>query len=343
MTPEISIIIPVYNGEKYLEQCLNSICEQTYSDFEVIIINDGSTDGSQKILNSFQKKDTRFYSYQISNSGVSKARNIGLAKATGKWITFVDCDDWLERNYLEVLHSKTSETVDIVMANFFFNKEGSLQYSACCSKSTIHKSEFPAYPFAMMVEDCAAWNKLRISVEILCAACNKLTRRQLITSNGIQFNENLKLNEDGLFHLTCFLKAKDVLIIDIPLYHYRMLQSSSNNRFRPDVNQQMIIWKRSFADTISSFSKHDKDIFLSLSAYRQYLNLVSLYVNNVANKQSFLSKAWSLASFLKDDIYDVSVVPNSLKWFKKVEMFLLKNKCCILLLCLSNFRKRFKK
>lgn len=122
-----------------------------------------------------------------------------------------------------------------------------------------------------------------------------------------------------------------------------MLQSSSNNRFRPDVNQQMIIWKRSFADTISSFSKHDKDIFLSLSAYRQYLNLVSLYVNNVANKQSFLSKAWSLASFLKDDIYDVSVVPNSLKWFKKVEMFLLKNKCCILLLCLSNFRKRFKK
>lgn len=343
MEPKITIIIPVYNGEKYLKPCLDSILSQTFNDYEVVLVNDGSTDGSQAVLDEYSRNDKRFFSYKVQNGGVSKARNFGLSKARGEWVTFVDCDDWLETDYLEILYSHINKEVDIVMANFYFDKENKEERIAQCSSAIIHKTDFSAYPFALMVEDCAVWNKKRISVEILCAACNKLTRRQLITSNNIHFEEKLQLNEDGLFHLSCFLKARDVVIIDTPLYHYRILNSSSNNRFRPNVDEQMRIWKNCFEKVIADFSERDKEVFGSLSAYRRYLNLVSLNLNNVENRIGFFEKLKQLNSYLSNGTYEVCIIPTSLKWFKRLEMFFLKYKCFLPLLVLSNIRLKFKK
>lgn len=341
--PKISIIVPVYNGEKYLKKCIESIENQTFSDYEAVFVNDGSTDNSQQILDEIQEKDERFHCHIVPNGGVSKARNFGLDMANGEWITFIDCDDWVEDDYLESLYSHANDDVDIVMANFFFNREKMPPQVATCSKSIIHKSEISAYPLAMMVEDCSAWNKLRISVEILCAACNKLTRRQLITSNSIRFEEKLKLNEDGLFHLTSFLNARDIVIIDKPLYHYRITASSSNNRYRPDVHSQMLIWNECFSRIISGMPEKVKEQFMSLSAYRMYLNLVSLYLNHPMNKQSFIQKNRLLGNYLSSGIYKVETIPSSLKWFKKVEMFLLSKKYTLGLLVLSNIRIKLKK
>lgn len=343
MTPLISIIIPVYNGEKYLQDCINSIERQTFSNYEVIFVNDGSTDNSLIILEQAKKKDERIHYYSVVNGGVSKARNFGLSKAVGEWVTFVDCDDWIENDYLNTLYSKVTDSVDVVMANFFFNKENSSQTEGLCSKEIIHKRDFPMYPLAMMVEDCAACNKLEISVEILCAACNKLTRRQLIVNNGIRFEEMMKLNEDGLFHLTCFLCSRDVVIIDKPLYHYRILSTSSNNRFRPNVHEQMVVWKKCFEKAISSLPLAEQDTFMSLSSYRMYLNLVSLYINHPSNNLSFNQRKILLSKFLDSGIYDVKSIPSSLKWFKQIEMFLLRKKCSLGLLLLSNVRLKLKK
>lgn len=343
MEAKITIIVPVYNGEKFLKPCLESIRAQTFSDYEVILVNDGSSDNSQQILEDYSKKDERFFTYNLPNGGVSKARNFGLSKAQGEWITFVDCDDWLEINYLEVLYSQVDENVDIVMASFFFNKENIGESITKCSLPIIHKSDFSAYPFAMMVEDCAELNNLSISVEILCAACNKLTRRQLIISNNIKFEERLQLNEDGLFHLSCYLKANDIIIIDKPLYHYRILRTSSNYRFRPNVDEQMGVWKECFEQAVSSFSKQDKEIFSSLSAYRRYLNLMSLNVNNPDNKIGFVKKYNNLCSFIKNGGYEVYIIPNSLKWFKRLEMYFLKHKCYLALFILSNIRLKLKR
>lgn len=343
MEAKITIIVPVYNGEKFLKPCLESIRAQTFSDYEVILVNDGSSDNSQQILEDYSRKDERFFTYNLPNSGVSKARNFGLSKAQGEWITFVDCDDWLEVNYLEVLYSQVDENIDIVMASFFFNKENIGESITKCSLPIIHKSDFSAYPFAMMVEDCAKLNNLSISVEILCAACNKLTRRQLIIRNNIKFEERLQLNEDGLFHLSCYLKANDIIIIDKPLYHYRILRTSSNYRFRPNVDEQMDVWKECFEQAVSSFSKQDKEFFCSLSAYRRYLNLISLNVNNPDNRNGFVKKYNSLRSYINNGGYEVYRIPTSLKWFKRLEMYFLKRKCCLALLILSNIRLKIKR
>ena len=99
----ISIVITVYNAEKYLEQCLNSIKNQTYKNFEVILVNDGSIDHSESICMDFVKVDTRFKYFTKVNGGASSARNFGLDNVTGNYITFIDADDWVDENHLEVL------------------------------------------------------------------------------------------------------------------------------------------------------------------------------------------------------------------------------------------------
>ena len=102
---DFSFIIPCYNVEEYLEECLDSVINQTFTDFEVICINDGSTDGSVKILDEFMQKDRRIKVIHKKNEGVSKARNEGIVKATGKYIMFVDADDWVdEEQYNELIN-----------------------------------------------------------------------------------------------------------------------------------------------------------------------------------------------------------------------------------------------
>ena len=102
--PLISIIVPVYNVEKYLKKCLDSILSQTYKNFEVIIVNDGSPDNSQKIIDEYKKKDKRIIVLEKENGGLSSARNYGIEHANGKYISFVDADDYIEKDYVEKLY-----------------------------------------------------------------------------------------------------------------------------------------------------------------------------------------------------------------------------------------------
>ena len=105
----VSIVVPVYNAEKYLEQCLNSIQNQTYKNFEVILVNDGSMDHSESICKSFVEGDSRFRYFLKSNGGASAARNFGLDHVRGDFITFIDADDWVDENHLEVLINNIKE------------------------------------------------------------------------------------------------------------------------------------------------------------------------------------------------------------------------------------------
>jgi len=103
--PKISVIVPVYNVEKYLAKCIDSILAQTFTDFECILINDGSPDNSPAICDEYAKKDERMKVIHKENGGVSSARNTGLDIAQGEWITFADSDDWVDENYLELMYS----------------------------------------------------------------------------------------------------------------------------------------------------------------------------------------------------------------------------------------------
>ena len=99
-TPQISIVVPVYNVEKYLERCIDSILAQTFTDFELLLINDGSKDSSGLICDKYTEKDSRIRVFHKENEGVSRARNLGISNARGRWLCFIDSDDWVDKEYL---------------------------------------------------------------------------------------------------------------------------------------------------------------------------------------------------------------------------------------------------
>lgn len=115
---KVSLIVPVYNTSKYLEKCINSLINQTLKDIEIIIINDGSTDNSEKIIKKFNDKRIKYIAKQ--NEGIGKTRNLGIEKATGEYLAFVDSDDYLSIDFCKKMYTKaTSDNCDIVICNFF--------------------------------------------------------------------------------------------------------------------------------------------------------------------------------------------------------------------------------
>ena len=123
--PEVSVIIPVYNSEKYVEKCICSVMAQTLPELEIIIINDGSIDESGKILRKLAQKDSRIILLDQENKGVAAARNLGVEKATGKYLTFVDGDDYLQEDYIELMYNLAEkETLDMVICGLTYVDEG---------------------------------------------------------------------------------------------------------------------------------------------------------------------------------------------------------------------------
>lgn len=119
MSEKISVIVPAYNAENYIRQCVESICQQTYDHIEIIIVNDGSTDQTAKIMEDLKKADDRIRTYHQSNKGLGHTRDVGISLATGEYIAFIDSDDWVDSNYLEILYRSLKETdSDISIVNF---------------------------------------------------------------------------------------------------------------------------------------------------------------------------------------------------------------------------------
>ena len=335
---KISVIIPIYNNAAYLPQCLDSLLAQSFHDFEGILVDDGSTDGSATVCDDYQQKDSRLKVFHIQNHGVSYARNYGIEKATGEWIGFVDSDDWITTDFLATLYAHTDKDTDVVMGSLFFNI-GEKEIIRSCSKPCISKKDFPSYPLATLVPDCSRTDGLFVSLEILSSACNKLTRRSLLDTYCIRFNEKMFLNEDGLFHLMCYLKAKDFKIIETPLYHYRIRMNSSNYQYLPDVHSQNVIVSEAFSHLVKELPDHIRRDFISLCSYRMYLNTMALYVEHPQNEQTLLNKRLFLKEELDTGLYKVLSIPSHMSPLKKIEMNALKKHWCMMLLALAKIRK----
>ena len=166
-SPHISVIVPVYNTEKYLSRCLDSICGQTYRNLEILCVNDGSTDGSAAILDAYAAKDPRIRIFNQPNAGLAAARNTGLQQAKGKWITGVDSDDYLEPDAYEYALKTEAEDVDII-----------------CFGTNIIWKDSPPLPHMETFYAICEQGTQEPSSEILASTndsfCNKLFRRDLI-------------------------------------------------------------------------------------------------------------------------------------------------------------------
>ena len=188
--PKFSIIIPVYNVEKYLRKCLDSIANQTYSDFEAICVNDGSTDNSLAILTEYSRKDGRFKVVSQENQGQGVARNYALMLATGEYIGFVDPDDWVELNWLQEVADKISKTnADLIEFNYYENFESDGREKV--HKDKIHLNSNKVFNF-------------KTSKKYLLGNClavwNKFIKIGIIKKNNIKFPA-AKRSEDTIFSL----------------------------------------------------------------------------------------------------------------------------------------------
>lgn len=207
----VSVIVPVFNAEIYLCSCVNSILKQTYRDFELLLIDDGSTDQSAKICDDFQNKDTRIKVIHNKNHGVSYSRNTGLLLAKGKFIAFCDADDMYEKGYLQKLvDAAENQAADIVICN----------YSYFCQTGVKTVSNKPSG----FIEKDEIYRRIFIDNTIGGFVWNKLFRKRLI--EDIKFDLNMQICEDTFFLCKALKNAKKVYFIGNSLYRYRLHNSS---------------------------------------------------------------------------------------------------------------------
>lgn len=211
LNPQLSIIIPVYKAESYLSICLDSIISQTFTDWECILIDDGSPDNCGDICDLYAKKDNRFIVVHKANEGVSVARNKGIEIAKGKWISFVDSDDYLDNiTYENVIKIAEQRQADLMQWGISLETDGKLIKEIPCKDGWINNQQILDY--------------------FEPSTCHKLFLRKIVYDNNIRFPNGLTLSEDRLFSFIYYLKASKIYGVKNCFYHYRIYKNSSTHK-----------------------------------------------------------------------------------------------------------------
>ncbi len=301
MNEKVSIVVPIYNTEKYLNKCLTSIANQTYQDLEVILVNDGSKDGSGQIAASFAQRDSRFVLIEQKNQGVSTARNNGLEHAHGEYILFIDSDDRMDVAMVEtLLNNCVKSDADI----------------SCCQSDYCARND---------LKDFEVWNHDQLVREFLAhkringQLTNKLVKRNLI--GGARFNTSIKYGEDALF-LWHIIKDCSKICITRRVLYYRTLHndSASGGGFKPIRMQSHMVWQE-----ISQSVKHMN---------QEYYNLARAQLGNMA----FFSWFTMLLAHYDNACYEKecrTIVKENLKYMLVSDF--IKRKVKVVALALSFF------
>lgn len=253
-----SIIVPVYNAEKYLSHCIESLIKQTYKNIEIILINDGSTDGSLKICERYAERDNRIKIHSIKNSGVSTARNIGISLATGSYITFVDSDDWAEPNMIEFAMTKIKETEsDIVVWSCYknyYNEE--IRISMIPGGDRVFSNNKDIL-YLKSIHAMYGEEKVTDSVSTGSVWC-KLYKKDIVTRNNLKFQPHLTRAQDTVFSIYAFHYANKICYFDRSLYHYRINNSSTTSGTRY-ISDTKIPFNALLGEYESFIKKYNKD------------------------------------------------------------------------------------
>lgn len=212
--PKFSIVIPVYNSETYLEECVSSVLAQAFEDFEVLLIDDGSTDGSGTICDELQARDARIRVFHQENGGAAKARNRGIDLAEGKYLMFVDGDDTVSSDCLETVEPLLSDDHSLPVFGMLFeywNDERIVRTEECSI----------GLPGSYSVKEIAGALESFFEDNTLSSACNKVFPARLLKDNGLRFPESMTLYEDLAFVLKCLPHFERMVVLPKSLYHYR--------------------------------------------------------------------------------------------------------------------------
>lgn len=278
---DISIIVPIYNAEKYLNKCIDSLLNQTKKELEFILINDGSTDGTDEIIRSY--KDKRIKYFKNKNQGIGKTRNFGIEKSTGKYLMFVDSDDYLDEAACEELYNKALTTKsEVVVCDYYkvYDDRKEEIHLPSFNKTTLKENQS-----ALIDSNLAPWNKLY--------------KTSLIKNNNIRFVENLKY-EDAPFVIEALDKAHKISKIDKCLNYYVIHGNSETT-----VRDKRIFDILKIVDIIRKYTKNKK--YMQESIDKLTVRIITNYNIQQRNQQDknvgmqFIDEAFA---YLKKEVPD---------------------------------------
>ncbi|MGL5937575.1 MAG: glycosyltransferase family 2 protein [Phocaeicola sp.] len=266
-TPKISIIVPVYKVEQYLPKCIESILSQTFTDFELLLINDGSPDNCGAICDEYAAKDSRIRVFHKENGGVSSARNLGLKNARGEWITFIDSDDTVEKEYIKRLINAATEDIQFVIQGF-------------CVKYPTHTLE-QSFPYAEINKSQFSELFNRYQIYRFGFTVCKLYKRELLKQHNIQFDESLTFKEDLLLMLRYLKQVKKIKLIPEIGYNYFIRGNSLSTKLHPFSQEYLCFNKireelNSLSDLVS-LEEATKDDLKKMNSSQLLRVLLSLY------------------------------------------------------------------
>ncbi|MDC0703002.1 glycosyltransferase family 2 protein [Priestia sp. AB] len=306
MNPKVSIIVPIYNMESYLDRCLDSLLGQNLREVDIIAVNDGSTDSTLQILNEYAKKDHRIKIINRNNRGVSSARNEGIKAATGDFIGFVDPDDWIDSRMYETMYNTAiKDKADIVMCTYTreFGNHSKEKIFNLPNKIKYMNEEVKVNVMRRLI---GPLNQEVANPELLDAwgtVWSKLYRTDIIKQKNLKFVDlkEIGTNEDTLFNIQAVYYSNSFVFLNHPFYHYwRANASSVTAGFKPDLLEQ---WFNLY-EIIENFLKTknmEEEYYLALNN-RICLNTLGLGLNTISksNKLSALLKIKYINSFLND-------------------------------------------
>lgn len=264
--PLVSIIVPIYNTQRYLKKCLDSICNQSFSNIEILLVNDGSTDESLSIITEYEKMDNRLSVIDHNNAGVSVARNIGLNKAKGDYVLFIDSDDWIEKDMVETLVNNAILSHSDI---------------ACCQYDKSVRNDISKFE---------VWNQEKTLKEFIIhkkingSLVNKLIKRELI--DRIRFDPKIKYGEDALFCWQCLIKINSFCITNKILYHVTMHEDSASGggSYKPIRRDCIVVWEK-ITDSAAVISDRLKTMSRAQLANMAFYSLYEMYYYDYYNTE----------------------------------------------------------
>ena len=328
--PLVSIIIPVYNVEKYLSQCLDSVLNQTYTDIEIICVNDGSNDGSGEILNDYVARDNRIKIINIENQGLSNARNVGFQHSKGEYVVYIDSDDWVDANTIEVaLNAALERNADVVLWNYIKEYTDLSVPVRVFEENREYKGSGFVQLYRQLVGLTGKMLRKPAQCDSISTAWGKLYKASIIKNNNIQFVDTQIIGtEDLLFNAEYFRFCESAVSLSDMFNHYRKQNSESlARRYKPRLYEQWAELQRRLYLVCG-----DKVFLAESLSNRVALSFIGLGINEMLSPLSLRTKYKKLKMILSTQEYKKALASLDLTFMPiHWKIFFISARCRLML------------
>lgn len=330
MENKVTVVIPVYNTKKYLEKCVDSITGQTFQNIEILLIDDGSTDGSAELCDELGEKDDRIRVIHKQNGGAATARNLGIDVAKGEYIMFIDSDDWLDTEAIEMLVEHADENnVDVIRFGYVreFGDKKLVKRNTFLEERVY--SEYECLNVCRQILGLTGDELAHPeNMNYLASCAFNMYRTELLKESGVKFIPLQEIGsfEDGLFNFCVFMYVKQFEFIDKPYYHYRKTNETSfTARYRYNyLNKQLILYERLKSEIKA---KNMWKFFEEAYNNRIVLCTMEIAFNAMRNKESFYKRYKEIKGALMHERFKEAYNNFSLKYLRfkwKIYYFFIK-------------------